>query len=439
MTAPTGLDRRTLADLTERLARARPEAIRDVLALIDRLPERGEADSLIAPMRPRLALMRHIVRRPASFGRVLAHPFEDLLVAPNAWRRGSLSVPRTAMPVAIALAAEALPEDARRDVSARLADATMDDAEAVRSAGATIWPAAAARFGAIEAAGLPPGLALPMRAADLRALLGGLGETLRLAGPLTELLSAAPRGTVPAWEQVEHALRDTAAEAAALSPECFARTALILMRRFIAAGPVVGLLREVGERAAGGGAERRLGAALDTFLAELPGQLPDAGALALLPYPVQQAAVAEAVAIVERAGQEIGTWQPERRDNLRDAQTRLIALLRRRVPECLSAELLEPLARAAAEGPAGRSRADRIEELEAAARAAWAMVAAARRLGAVDDLAIALRHAAEAVSALAASMPQGAPADRIGRTDLARIIEILAGPDAAERALAMAG
>jgi hypothetical protein len=435
MTGRTGLDRRTLADLTERLARARPEAIRAVVALIDRLPERGEADALIAPMRPRLALMRDIVRRPASFGRVLAHPFEELLVAPDAWRRGSLSVPRTAMPVAIAVAAEALPEEVRRDVSARLADATMDDAAAIRSAGATIWPAAAARFSEIEASGLPPGLALPMRAADLRALLGGLGETLRLAGPLAAILSATPRGTVPAWEQVERALRDAAAEAAALSPECFARAGLILMRRFMAAGPVVGLLREAAGRAAGGGAERRLGAALDTFLAELPGQLPDAASLALLPHPFQQAAVAETVAIVERAGQEIGTWQGERRDNLREVETRMAAVLRRRVPECLSGELLAPLARihagglAAGGGPAG------VEGLEAAARAAAAMVAAARRLGPADDLAMALRRAAETVSALAVSAPQGAPADRIGRTDLARIVEILAGPDAAERVL----
>jgi hypothetical protein len=66
------------------------------------------------------------------------------------------------------------------------------------------------------------------------------------------------------------------------------------------------------------------------------------------------------------------------------------------------------------------------------------MVTAARRLGPIDDLSLALRRAAETVSAMAATAPQGAPADRIGRTDLARIVEILAGPDAAERVLAPA-
>jgi hypothetical protein len=66
------------------------------------------------------------------------------------------------------------------------------------------------------------------------------------------------------------------------------------------------------------------------------------------------------------------------------------------------------------------------------------MVSAARRLGPADDLAIALRRAAEAVTAMAAGAPQGAPADRLGRTDLARIVEIMAGPDAAERVLAPA-
>jgi len=434
-----GLDRRTLADLTERLARARPEAIRAIVALIDRLPERGEADALIAPVRPRLALMRDVIRRPASFGRVLAHPFEELLVPPDAWRRGSLSVPRTAMPAAIAIAAEALPEAARREIAARLADATMDDAAAIQAAGATLWPAAAARFGEVERSGLPPGLALPMRAADLRALLGGLGEALKVAAPLAAILSATPRGAVPAWEQVERSLRDAAAEAATLSPECFARAGLILMRRFMASGPIVGLLREAAGRASGGGAERRLGAALDCFLAELPGQLPDAAALALLPHQVQQAVVSDAVAMVERAGQEIGTWQAERRDNLQEVEARMAAVLRRRVPDCLSAELLAPLARLHAEGLAADGGPAGLEGLEAAARAAASMAAAARRLGPADDLALALRRAAETVSALAVSAPQGAPADRPGRTDLARLVEILAGPDAAERVLAPAG
>lgn len=437
MSGRVGIDRRTLADLTERLARAKPEAIRAVVALIDRLPDRGEADALIAPMRPRLALMRDIIRRPASLGRVLAHPFEELLVAPDAWRRGSLSVPRTVMPVAIALAAEALPEARRREIAARLADAAMDDAAAVQEAGASLWPAAAERFAEVEARGLPHGLALPMRSADLRSLLGGLGETLRLGGRLASLASATPRGTVALWERVEGSLRDAAGEAASLSPECFARVGLILMRRFMASGPVVGLLREAAGRA-GSGVERRLADALDTFLAELAGQLPDAATLALLPHAMQQAAVANAVALIERAAQEIGTWQVERRDHLREAEARLGQALRRRVPECLSGELLAPLARLHADGLAAAGGPAGLERLEAAARAASAMVSSARRLGSADDLALALRRAAETVSALAVSAPPGAPPDRPGRTDLARLVEILAGPDAAERLLGSA-
>lgn len=435
MSATARLDRRTLADLAERLKRARPETIRDVVALIDRLAVRGEADALIAPLRPRLALMRDLIRRPASFGRVLAHPFEELLVPPDAWRRGSLSVPRSVMPAAIAIATEALPEPARREIAARLAGASMDDAAAIQAVGAILWPAAAQRFAEIERSGLPPSLALPMRSAELRALLGGLGEVLKLASPLAALLSGTPRGTVHPWEQVERGLRAAAAEAAAISPECFARTGLILVRRFMASGPVVSLLRDAAGRSAGDGAERRLAEALDCFLAELPSQMPDAETLALLPHPVQQAMVSEAVALVERAGQDIGTWQAERRDNLRAAETRLFAVVRRRVADCLSAELLAPLARLHAEGLAPGSGAGAIEALEAAARAAASMAASVRRLGPADDLALALRRAAETVAALAVSAPQGAPADRPGRTDLARLVEILAGPDAAERVL----
>jgi hypothetical protein len=437
-TTPPSLDRRTLADLTARLARARPEAIRAIVALIDRMPERGDADALIAPMRPRLSLMRDMIRRPASLGRVLAHPIEDLLVPPDTWRRGSLSVPRSVMPVAIALATDALPSRARQDIITRVTGATMDDAGAVQAAGEALWPVAAATFAEVATGRLPPGLALPMREADLRGMLAAMGETLRIAPALARVLAASPRDSVPAWEQIEQELRDVLADAASLSADCFARTGLILMRRFMAAGPIVSLLREAAGRAHDGGAERRLAAALDSFLAELPGQLPEPASLALLPHAVQQSVVADAVATVERAGSEIGTWQAERRENLREVQARMAAVIRRRVQECLATDLLPPLSRLREEGLANAGGPAAIEGLEAASRAAAAMVSAARRLGPADDLAIALRRAAEAVTAMAAGAPQGAPADRLGRTDLARIVEIMAGPDAAERVLAPA-
>lgn len=432
------LDRRTLADLTARIAKARPEAIRAVVALIDRMPERGDADALIAPMRPRLLMMRDLIRRPASLGRVLAHPIEDLLVPPDQWRRGSLSVPRSVMPVAIALATDALAPRARQDIITRLSGTTMDDAHAIQEVGATLWPAAAAAFAEGASGRLPAGLALPMREADLRGILAAIGETLRIGPALARLLAESPRGSVAAWEQVEHGLRDVLEDAASLSADCFARTGLILMRRFMASGPVVGLLRDAACRTESGAAEHRLAAALDSFLAELPGQMPEPASLALLPHAVQQAVVADAVATVERAGTEIGTWQADRRENLREVQARMAAVIRRRVQECLDTELLPPLARLGEGGLAPAGGQAEIEALEAAARAAAAMVTAARRLGPVDDLSRALKGAAEEVAAMAAHVPQGAPADRLGRTDLARIMEILAGPDAAERVLAPA-
>lgn len=437
-TPAPNLDRRTLADLTARLARARPEAIRAVVALIDRMPHRGDADALIAPMRPRLSLMRDMIRRPASLGRVLAHPIEELLVPPDSWRRGSLSLPRSVMPVAISLATEALPARLRQDLLAHLSGATMDDAAAVTAAGEALWPAASAAFSGAVSGRLPPGLALPMREADLRALLGALGETLKIASRLARVLGTSPRGSVPAWEQIAPSLRALLDEAAVVSADCFARVGLILMRRFMAAGPVVGLLREAASAASSGAVEHRLAAALDSYLAELGGQLPEPAALALLPHAVQQAVVTEAVATVERAGAEIGTWQADRRENLREVQARMASVIRRRVPECLSGEILAPLTRLQEEGLAQAGGPAAIEAIEAAARASAAMVSAARRLGPADDLARALRHAADLAADLAASTPHGAPADRLGRTDIARLVEIMAGPDAALRALGQA-
>ncbi|HYZ31843.1 MAG TPA: hypothetical protein VE684_06110, partial [Crenalkalicoccus sp.] len=75
-----------------------------------------------------------------------------------------------------------------------------------------------------------------------------------------------------------------------------------------------------------------------------------------------------------------------------------------------------------------------IEAAEATARAARALAEAARKLG--GDAAPALRAAAERVIALldAPSLPEG-----LLRVDLLRLLEILAGPEAARARLAPRG
>jgi hypothetical protein len=66
-----------------------------VLALIDDLSERGEADALIAPLRGRLAGLRP--RRKLGLTRLLFTPLNPIIVDAANWSAAALSIPRTAL------------------------------------------------------------------------------------------------------------------------------------------------------------------------------------------------------------------------------------------------------------------------------------------------------------------------------------------------------
>ena len=90
-----------LRELQHSLATAQDGQIERVVAMVDALPQRGAADRLIAPIRPRLAQLRPA--RPLRFCRLLFLPLDPLVVPPTKWRRASLTLPRTVLePLALA-------------------------------------------------------------------------------------------------------------------------------------------------------------------------------------------------------------------------------------------------------------------------------------------------------------------------------------------------
>ncbi len=429
---------RKLADMSALISNARPEAIRSIVALIDNLSVRGDADVLIAPTRPRMGLMREMFRRPASLNRVLVAPSAYRLVPPHEWRRGSLYVPRSVLPVLIEAANAALPPQVKQHLTTRLSGVYMNDARAIQEVGEALWPTISGILAESATLKMPPGVDLPMREAELRTMLGAIGQALRVAPTLGRVLAAPQSGRLPDWEPIEPLLRELADEAASHSDDCFARTSLTLMRRFMMAGPVVGVLRDAATKSRGGAGEHVLVPPLDSFIARLHAELPDPEALGKLPHAVQQVVVADAVTTIERAAAEIGAWRADKRDSLREAQARMAAMIRQRVEVCMQAELLSPFAKVQADGPADQSLCTSIEGLEADARAVVVLTAAVRRLGPADDLAIAIRSAADTITAAASGASPGAPADGLGCADVARLVEILVGPDAAGRLLRLA-
>jgi hypothetical protein len=153
-------------DIGAALAAAPPEKLGRVVGLLDSLQARGAADALLADIRPRLKDLRP--DRPMRFTRLLAVPLEPALVAPDAWTRAPIEIPRNALaPIgeavrgALGLVAE--------EIEAAALGHSMGNTALAARLGARLWPlAAAARLPAVppgwEAAGLPQASAGPVLA-----------------------------------------------------------------------------------------------------------------------------------------------------------------------------------------------------------------------------------------------------------------------------------
>lgn len=174
-------------ELQRTLSDAREEQIARVVAMVDALADRGVADGLIAPLRPRLAHIRP--PRPLRFARLLFLPLDPIVVAPVAWRLGQGQVPRTAiLPIAAAVyaALEHAP-DLDRQIAGRFAGDTAVE----NAVGAQLWSPAAAVIAAMSCCpGWQNATGLAERAwAEVRLIVSAV---LRVADRLTVLAGGEP-------------------------------------------------------------------------------------------------------------------------------------------------------------------------------------------------------------------------------------------------------
>lgn len=172
--------RQELSHLHRGLATAPDAQIARIVAMVDAMDNRGAADDMIAPLRPRLAQLRP--PRPLRFGRLLFIPLDTLIVPTPEWRQDDPTLPRSAIePLA------QIVRDAMRDTAQAIDDAikgqVASDVQTVRSAGRILWPGAAAILATSETppaawakAQLPAACFVPI--AQCVAVL--LGQTDRL-------------------------------------------------------------------------------------------------------------------------------------------------------------------------------------------------------------------------------------------------------------------
>ena len=387
--------------LTHAVAAASDQALAGIVALFDRMPDRREADRLLDAARPRLRRLRP--PRPITLPRLLFLPLDGVIAEARTWRRQDGGIPRSALlPIAEAMRA-ALGAEATA-IEALCAGRHFADLPTVDAAGRRLWRAAAG-----VSAGLSPPPdwgATGLAPADFLHAMTIAAGVWRHADPLWAALLAARNGPP------EPMVRDALAAAATEDPlvaEAMLATILLKAARPGSVAAAAAAAR-VGPP---GVAERVLDRWLDACNPDIA-----------IGDPQGAARLAEEFA---EALEDLETSPAGRRPERRER----VAALRRDVAEACRAAyagaatqaLLEPLARP---GPPPDDRA--MLALETTARALKRLEQAGRMLGGASAYDAAQRRMVDAFAAMRAA-PGANPAD------LARLTEILAGPEAALRLL----
>ncbi len=353
-----------------------------VVAMVDRMTERGAADALIAPLRPRLAMLRP--DRALSLTRLLFLPLDRLIVPAPAWRPGEPSIPRSVLvPLAAALRA-ALPAQAMA-LDAMLDGHTTADATVLIAAGGLLWPAAAALLRSApppprwhEATGLPVALHDP------------------LVRPMAALLAEGMALHQLACSEDAAAAAALLRRVAASGPAVLAMAVALVMAILPDAGEVLRLAEEL---AGQGGAEGRAAVdrALDFLIEGTAKSSAEPLPLALLADQMRRATLL----LDGLAAESATTQRPGRR-------ARIVAA-RRRLDETCRAQFSDAAAQLAVAAP------------EAALRDLRRLDAVGRRLGDAG----AYDRGLQALARRMAGEAQMAPVERL------RSLEILLGPEAA--------
>lgn len=398
--------RHEIRNVAHGLTDAEDRRILEVVAMLDAMPERGQADLIIAPLRARLARLRP--PRPLRFARLMFLPLDPLIVPAQRWRPDRGTIPRTAIP-AMAAATEASLGPLTLKIASLIEGRTTGDPDVVEAAGALLWPAAAAIL--MEAANPPPGWDTTGLAHHFyRPLALRGGALLSQAARLLRLETDAALGSVPLEFKTLHALlTETAAFDSGIQPMAIA----LLFARLPEAAPILSkmaqalgfrgeaMLRQAGEVAATilldqmeapGGAEARLGG-----------------------RDLTEASITVHRLVSLLSVLDGGAMEPARRERLRGLRRRIHAGCLSLFTGHLSSEFLEPL-RAA--GPY------EAWALEAAARDLRALETEARRMGGGGDYDLLLNSAAGTVRDAAAR-------GGLSQMNSLRLMELLAGPDTA--------
>ena len=390
------------------LTAARDDQILRVLAYVDGLAERGDADALIAPIRARLALIRPA--RPLNFTRLLFEPFDPLIVPGACFQRDMPNIPRPALLPLGRLVRSRFPQCAET-VESMICGHTDAQRCVVSTAGEKLWPAAAAAF----ADAVPP--------PDWQEASGlSMADFIPLARALAGLMAAAPEiaraahNYVAGAEIAETTLIRLLTAAAETTPCALAMMVALLLARLAGDGRILDLAGRVTATAANPAIKASPGVAVAFAIDDLENSV---DSLIARPGPLGQDADIILCMNSRFAALLKGEHRADRRQRIDAARQRLGNACRTRFEAELLRNLLDPLSRLSSEPDDAT-----VIGFETTARALRRFEHSSRSAGGGEIYDRLLRAASRTVADRQA-LPNTQPL-----VDRARLVEILSGPEA---------
>ncbi|WP_156964033.1 hypothetical protein [Muricoccus aerilatus] len=398
------------------LAGASPDRLARALVVIDALPDRAAADQLLEKVRPTLRDLD--LPRPLSFTRLLFTPLNGLIVSPREWVPGEPGIPRSVLTIIGDLVRGSLGGSAA-EIEAGCFGQNANEAAALLTLGKDLWPAAATcvpelppsswsetGLGRLHYNWIREQCSIVWRHSlalwpSLQAAAEGPPKDLvcrALEGPLTEGELAC---SVVLHLLLARAKRPASVASAALD--------VIPLR--------LGSVRTVAQKAV----DRLLSEAVKRELVPKCAETEEGG--------ITAAAAAEtACALVEDFEASIFLQASGRREKIRAIRDLAEMVCRdnyRRFTSRVFAERIKQIGSASL-----KNVSNSIESIEGAARIMKKIERSGRRLGNAHQYDASLQSAAaEIVQVFASCTSEGL----LRRSDTLRLVEILIGPDNAER------
>jgi hypothetical protein len=396
--------------LRQDLSLADDQKIKRVIAMLDDVADPKMNQALLDPLRVRLASLN--LERPLRFTRLLFLPLDPVIVAPRDWQPDEPSVPRTALAPLAQLVRKGLGAEAIF-IDKTIAGRKTDAVQAIALAGEALWPRAAE----VLAAAAPPEdwaeSGLPAKV--FQPLTRAIAAVLR-RGP--QLRWLARDGEVGVFESAEQAVADILKDIGTEPPEGCALIARVILLQSPHAAP---LLRRFVASGADQAAKKMVRQAIDQGTEQMLSDMEDDAGLS---EEVSRGPLANVGAMVRRITTFLHEIEEDSgasidRPRLHAIRKKLDRACRERFSDGLNTGLLTPLA-----GGAGPVDGNGQKLMESCSRELRELETEARKVGGAANYDRLLLEASAAVM-------EAAAAGTLTPVRKLRLIEILAGPEAA--------